>query len=132
MIPFWLVRSVLGLVLVVAGALKLYELAFEAQDESTPTTLLMVFAKAEILGGLWIVVGADPIQTRRWALAAFVGLALASLLQALAGKCSCGCFGTLSVNPWLVLVFDLTGVGSLLGSRPRGDPDALFPPHPVY
>jgi hypothetical protein len=131
-VPFWLVRSILGLVLVVAGALKLYELAFEAQDESAPTTLLMVFAEAEVLGGVWMVVGVDPIRTRRWALAAFVGLAIASLFQALAGKCSCGCFGTFSVNPWLVLVFDLTAVGALLGSRPRGDLDALFPSHPMY
>ena len=46
---------------------------------------------------------------------------LAGLAQALAGRCSCGCFGSLSISPWFVLVFDLLAVAALLGSHsPRG------------
>jgi hypothetical protein len=114
----------LGLVLIAAGALKLYELAFETHDESTPTLFLFVFSEAELLGGLWMVGGFEPERTRWWAAFAFAGLVASSLFQALAGKCSCGCFGWLSVNPWLVLVFDLAAVAALLGSCPTADPEA--------
>jgi hypothetical protein len=130
--PFWLVHSILGMVLITAGALKLYELAFESQDDSTPRLLLMVFAEIELLGGIWMAGWFDPGQTLWWASAGFLGLACSSFLEATAGKCSCGCFGSLSVNPWLVLVFDLAAVAVLLGSRPRHDPDAGFPSHPVH
>jgi hypothetical protein len=125
-LPFWpLVHFVLGLVLVAAGALKLYDLAFEARDESTPT-LLLVLAEAELLGGLWMAGWFDPHRTRWWGAAAFAGLALASLSQGLAGKCSCGCFGSLSISPWITLVFDLAAVAALLGSRPAGASEETF------
>jgi uncharacterized membrane protein YphA (DoxX/SURF4 family) len=117
-IPFWLVRSLLGPVLVAAGALKLFELAFEAIDQSAPTLLLIIFAEAEFVGGSWILAGFGRERMRRWAAAAFVGLAISSLFQALVGKCFYGCFGSLSINPWIVLAFDLAAVAALLGSRP--------------
>src|SRR4051794_11365872 len=101
-LPFWLVRSVLGLVPIAAGSMKLYELAFEGGDGSLSILLLMIYAEAELLGGFWMLAGLAPARTRRWAFAAFTGLAAASLSQGLAGKCSCGCFGSLSVNPWSI------------------------------
>lgn len=131
--PFWLlVHLILGLVLIVAGALKLYELAFEAQDESTLTLLLMVLAEAELLGGIWLAGWFDPHRTRWWAAAAFGGLALASLSQGLAGKCSCGCFGSLSMSPWFTLVFDLAAVAALLGLRPVGASEQTFAAAPGH
>jgi hypothetical protein len=132
-IPFWLlVHFVLGLILVVAGALKLYELTLEAQDESTPTLVLLVFAEVELLSGLWMAGWFDPHRTRWWAAAAFAGLALASLSLGLVGKCSCGCFGSLSINPWITLVFDLGAVAALLGSQPTGASEATFPIAPLH
>lgn len=89
-LPFWPVHFLLGLVLIVAGTLKLYELCYEAQDESVQTLLLMFFAEIELLGGIWMAAWFDPHRTRCWAAAAFAGLAVASLFQAIAGKCSCG------------------------------------------
>lgn len=126
-IPFWVVRSVLGLVLMVAGALKLYELAFEGLDESNLTLLLIGFSEAELLGGIWMVGGFDPERTRWWAVAAFAGLAISSYFQARAGKCSCVCFGSLSVNPWFVLFFDVAAVAALLGSRPCSGTEGWHP-----
>jgi hypothetical protein len=123
-VPFWLVRLLLGSVLVAAGAIKLYELGFEAQDQSTQTLLLMVFAEFEFLSGLWLLLGLKPEQTRRWTAAAFAGLALASLFQGLAGKCTCGCFGSLPISPWIALFFDLLAVAALLGSRPPAGSDS--------
>lgn len=127
-IPFWFVRLCLGSVLATAGAIKLYELGFEAQDESTSTYFLMAFAEFELLAGLWMLLGLESEQTRRWSAAAFGGLALASLSQALSGKCSCGCFGSLPISPWFALLFDLLAVTALLGSRlPAGSDTASFP-----
>jgi hypothetical protein len=120
-IPFWAVRCVLGLVLIAAGALKLYDLTFEAKDESTPTLLLMFFSEAELLGGLWMVGGFASERTYWWAVAGFAGLGASSLIQALDGKCSCGCFGGLSVNPWFALLFDLAAIAAMLGFRPPRD-----------
>ncbi len=118
-IPSWIVRSSLGLVLIVAGALKLYQLAFESQDESMPALFLILFAEAELLGGIWMLSGVDAEKTRKWAVAAFAGLAISSLIQAFAGKCSCGCFGAIAVNPWSAAVFDLGAIALLLLSWPR-------------
>jgi len=130
-VPFWLVHFVLGLVLIAAGALKLHEFAFESQDESAATLLLMVFAEIELVGGIWLAGCFDPGRTAWWAAAGFLGLACASFFEAMAGKCSCGCFGGVSINPWFVLLFDLAAAAALLASRPRGGPDAVFPSHPA-
>jgi hypothetical protein len=115
-----------------AGALKLCELAFETQDAGTPTLLMIIFSDAELLGGVWMVSGFDVERTRWCAAAGFAGLAASSLLHALAGKCSCGCFGSLTINPWLVLVFDLAAVAGLLGARPPRQAWAIFPASPLH
>ena len=75
-LSFRLVRLILGLVLAAAGAIKLYELGFEAQDEGISTLLLMAFAECELLGGLWMFSGIYPERTQRWPAAAFAGLAV--------------------------------------------------------
>ncbi|MHC5538702.1 carboxypeptidase-like regulatory domain-containing protein [Singulisphaera rosea] len=111
--PSWLVPSCLGLVFIAAGTLKGYQLAFETNDESTSTLLLLVFSDAEILGGLWMLSGLNPERTRIWASAVFIGLAASSLFQALDGKCTCGCFGPLSPTPWSVFLFDIAAVAGL-------------------
>jgi hypothetical protein len=121
--PSRVVHAVLGAILVAAGALKVYDLLFEARDESTPTLLLIIFSEAELLAGLWMLAGLVPERTYRWAVAGFVGLGTSSLIQALAGKCSCGCFGNLSVSPWLASLFDAAAVAAMYGSRPPRDPE---------
>ena len=37
--------------------LKLYQLAFESQEESLSTLLFMICAEAELVGGIWLVGG---------------------------------------------------------------------------
>jgi hypothetical protein len=76
-----------------------------------------------------MIIGFEPGQTRKWGVAAFVGLAFASLFQALAGKCTCGCFGSLPISPWFALCFDVLAVAALLVSGPlAGSESASFPP----
>lgn len=122
-VPSWLLHPLLGSVLVAAGALKLYQLVFEAPDEVGPPLLLMAISQAEILGGIWMICGFAPGRTRVWAAAAFGGLAASSLLQVLAGHCSCGCFGALSLSPWFVLLFDIAAVAALLTAPAQPDPE---------
>ncbi len=117
-IPPRLLHVVLGLVLVTAGAIKLYEFASKTQDESLSALILMTFSEAEVLGGIWLLGGFHTARAHAFAIAVFAGLAIAGLLQIVAGKCSCGCFGTLPVSPWLVLIFDVTAVAALLRFRP--------------
>ena len=47
----------------------------------------------------------------------------------LSGRCSCGCFGSLCINPWYVLAFDLAVVVLLLRLRPvdRSSEDRMIP-----
>src|SRR5215213_6942915 len=69
-IPFGPVSFLLGSVLIAAGALTLYELISEASDEGLGTLVLMTYAEAELLGGLWMVLGIAAARTRWWATAA--------------------------------------------------------------
>jgi hypothetical protein len=48
-------------------------------------------------------------------------LALSRLFKALSGAASCGCFGSVHVNPWITLfAIDLPAVIALTVFRPRG------------
>lgn len=115
------VHRVLGVVMIAAGALKLFQLGFETQDESLEAVFLMVFAEVELLAGIWMVSGMEAERIHPWVVAAFAGFAASNLLRAFAGKCSCGCFGGLSIHPGAVLVFDLAAMAALLVWRPPAD-----------
>jgi hypothetical protein len=118
-LPLSLVSPVLGLVLIVAGVIKLYQLTIEAEDQNLTSILVALLSEAELLAGIWLVAGFHAQRTRPWAAAFFGGLAVASLFQALGGKCSCGCFGSLTVSPWFTFFFDIGAVAALLVAHPR-------------
>ena len=71
-------------------------------------------AEVEVFGGGWLVWGAHPEQARPWVVAVFAGLWLSALIQVLAGRCSCGCFGSVAISPWFVLIFDTIVLAVLL------------------
>ena len=116
------VGSVLGSVLVVAGVLKFVD------PGEMPSTVVTTFASAwvetllpvaEIAFGSWLL-------TQRWrfgswavAVVVFSGFALHTLRLGLAGQVSCGCLGSVQVNPWYTLAFDAAAVLALLVWRPR-------------
>ena len=68
-----------------------------------------------LISGLW----------RSWiwllSLLGFTAFTLVSVMKAISGESSCGCFGTITVNPWLTATFDATIVGLLLVFRERID-----------
>jgi hypothetical protein len=110
----------------------LYQLAFATQDDSLGSLLVAVFAEAELLGGLWVISGVDPAWTHPWIMVAFAGFAASSFFRGMEGRCSCGCFGGLAINPWVALVFDLAALVVLLVSRPPTAPGVTSLDRPFH
>lgn len=107
----------LGTVLIIAFALKGYELATGPALEThfaTSRSFLVLLVEYELALGFWLLSGICRNWARLAALASFVGFLELSLFQALSGQKSCGCFGTLVINPWLTVAFDFAAIASLL------------------
>ena len=111
-----------GTVLVVAAILKVYAV-LTGQMQGSYATILE--ALMEMAAGFWCWCGA----WRQWAWRAvvvfFLIFAGVSLLRGLEGHPSCGCFGTVQVNPWWTLALDVGVLGALLAGRP---PQGSVPP----
>jgi hypothetical protein len=115
------ILAVLGLVLIGGGAITLYDSAIAVQEDDSTTLLFMLFSEVECFGGFWLLLGNHSEQTRHWVVAFFLGLSISSLYQVLTGRCSCGCFGSWPVNPWVSLIFALITVAVLLKWLPSQD-----------
>ena len=123
------IYMVLGLALAAAGAATLYESFSAVQEDDLAMVSQLLLSEAELIGGLWLLVGARAEPAHPWVTAAFVGFWATSACHVLSGRCSCGCFGSLSINPWYVLAFDLAVVVLLLRLRPvdRSSEDRSIP-----
>jgi len=120
------IQAVLGLLLIAAGALKLYAFAVADQEDDLAALFLAALYELEVFAGLWLLSGTHPEQARPWAIAIFTAFWAASLYEVVTGKCSCGCFGSLAVNPWFVLVFDTIAVAVLLKWHPPAGQARFF------
>ena len=65
--------AVLGLVLAAAGAATLYESLYAIQEDDLATVLQLLLSEAELVGGLWLLFGAQTGPAHPWVTAAFVG-----------------------------------------------------------
>jgi hypothetical protein len=72
----------------------------------------------ELFFGLWLVFGFLPKLTRLVAIGCFSTFTIVSLYKALSGEMSCGCFGSVEVNPWITMLLDLVIVTLLIFFRP--------------
>ena len=118
-----LVRCALGLVLLVAAALKAHQLATGPVPETDvlhSRWFLIIEVEFELLFGLWLLAGAYPRLTWAAALLFFFALSGVSLLLVASGEASCGCFGKVPVNPWYTFTFDVAAVLALIVWRPFG------------
>jgi len=117
--PIWatdmVTRFLCGLVLTVAAALKAESLFSDAAlgvlYGSRPGQVLLL--QFEILLAVWLIVGFQAAWSRRVAIVTFGVFAGVSLFHAIAGAESCGCFGRMQVNPWLMLAMDVVLVALL-------------------
>jgi hypothetical protein len=127
-------RFVVAAILLIAAGLKAYQLATAPLPPVvqgsifTPLLellndhhLLMTVITGEILFALVLIAG----LWRQWmwllSLLLFTAFTLVSLMKGWSGESSCGCFGTITVNPWITTGFDLVIVILLVIFRERGD-----------
>jgi uncharacterized membrane protein len=107
-------QAFLGIILIAGGALSFYDSTVSVQQDDMASLFPMICGEVELLGGLWLLLGVHPAQTRPWVVAAMIGVWISSVYQLFTGKCSSNWFGSLSVNPWLVLFLSLAALVLLL------------------
>ncbi len=125
-----IVMILTGVVLIVASVLKAHHLLTEpiVSGGFWESRLFFVIQIPLVLGlGIWLVSGL--FRKAAWllgVLALFVFLA-DTLYKALADAESCGCFGSVEVDPWITLiVFNIPFLLLMLIFRPRDE--KLLPP----
>src|SRR5438552_1889645 len=108
-----LVRYSLGLLLLAASGMKAYGWAVNPVSElgffSSPvfSVLLIEF---EFALGLWLICGGNSVTAWLAAVVSFGVFAAVNVYSGVEGQASCGCFGKLSLSPWLALAMDVTAV----------------------
>jgi len=80
--------------------------------------LEIVTIEAELILGLWLLSGFFTVAAWLTAISFFSILTVASLYMALTGQTSCGCFGRVTVSPWLAFAIDLAALVALALFRP--------------
>ena len=78
---------------------------------------LMAVVVGEILFALVLVAGIVLQYTWLLSILGFSAFMLVSMMKGLSGESSCGCFGTITVNPWYTMCFDLVIVVCLVMFR---------------
>ena len=114
-------RVFVGAILLLAALLKAYQLATEPTAEISLMTsrwFLVFSVQFELLLGLCLIAGLFVRTAWLTTLGSFALFSCISLHKALSGEVSCGCFGSVQVNPWYTLGLDLAVVGALVRYRP--------------
>ncbi len=113
--------KLLGLLLITAAALKLHGWAV---DPVRPTgwfaipAVQFAIVLVEALLGVWFLTGWAKSAAWLVAFSLFTLFSVVSFRQGWIGEASCGCFGSLAVNPWLAFGVDAAALASFLFIRP--------------
>ena len=121
------VRWGLGLLLLVAAALKTHQLATQPTTDLSLLTsrLFLVFwVQVEIILGLWLCSGLVLRLGYVAAVACFTLFSIVTFWKAVHGETSCGCFGVVEVNPWYTLILDLLALATAIVFHPNLPPAA--------
>jgi uncharacterized membrane protein YphA (DoxX/SURF4 family) len=99
----------LGLVLLLAAFLKGHEILTQPVGDgwSGSVALQTAWVLVEVSLGLFLASGLFPRAARFVGAGLFLFLSLFALRGAAAGAESCGCFGQVRMNPWLVFGSDI-------------------------
>ncbi len=103
-------RWFVGFLLVAAAMLKaaqLYQHPSSALTDDFSRYWVPLLIGSELGLGLAAIAGMYWRQLRLLAMVLFASFACYSLLMAVQGAASCGCFGSLKINPWWTFVLDL-------------------------
>ncbi len=119
-----------GAILLVAAALKGHQLLTEPLANKNIWSyrpFLVLQVEFELLLGLWLLSGIFVKAAWLASLACFCLFSLVTLYKGLTGAGSCGCFGSIQVNPWVTLLaIDLPTVALLGLFRPDVSRHALL------
>ena len=123
-------RFFIAAILFIAAGLKAWQLSTSplppVVQGSMFTPLLELFndryfqiliVVGEILFALVLISGLWMAWMWLLSLLGFTAFTLVSVIKGLSGETSCGCFGTVTVNPWITATFDAAIVGLLLVFR---------------
>jgi hypothetical protein len=111
-------RLALGALLVTAAVLKTHTLAtapLVGTGLLASRWFVLAVAQVELLVAFWLLAGIWPMSAWRSAIALFGVFGAVSLSKALAGEASCGCFGRVTVSPWLTTALNVGAVFALVG-----------------
>lgn len=115
-IPLRLVTIALGCILAIAAAFKLEQLLTEPDFKhpgSVPRIISIIVVEAEIAFSVWLLSGVWIRAARLCAMMCFGLFAVVAAAEGYSGWESCGCFGRLKLNPWIMVAFDLVAVAVL-------------------
>lgn len=106
-----------GLTLLAAAVLKMHQLATAPSADDSfwpnrPLAVLLVLGESLLSG--WLLAGVFPAPARAIATGCFGVFFVVSVQRGIAGEASCGCFGIVSVTPWLTAALDAGMVALLL------------------
>ncbi len=117
-----IVLKALGALLIVAGALKGWQLLTEPVANNSIWSyrpFLILTVDFELALGIWLLSGLFKKAAWLVALICFSLFSFITLYRGLTGAESCGCFGSVHVNPWVTLfAIDIPSVIGLLVFRP--------------
>lgn len=114
-----LVLVLVGLLLVVAAGLKMLAMAGDVRMQShLGNLIILAFLEAEAFLGLWLLIGVRHSLSWHLAIAFFLGAICVDVTSLIHGKTDCGCFGDVSMSPWVPLVISVFFLSALLVFRP--------------
>ncbi|UCG49940.1 MAG: hypothetical protein JSU94_09175 [Phycisphaerales bacterium] len=127
-----IIMRLLGVLLLAAAVLKGWQLLAEPvanKDIWTYRPLLVLMVEFELALGIWLLSGLFKKAAWLAALLCFSAFSIITLYKGLTGAESCGCFGTVHVNPWITLLaIDVPAVILLaLFRRPRSEKLLAWP-----
>jgi len=115
--------SVLGIILAAAAVLKAWLfLAAPATEKDlwTSRVMLILTVEFEISLSTWLLSGLFKKAAWLAALLCFLAFSGVTFYKAVSGAQSCGCFGSVHVNPWITLfAVDLPATLALAVFRPK-------------
>ena len=116
------ILKVLGMLLLIAAVLKGLQLLTEPVANSdiwSYRPFLILTVELELALAIWLLSGLFKKAAWLGALVCFSFFSIITLYKAVTGAASCGCFGSVHVNPWITLfAIDLPGVIALAIFRP--------------
>lgn len=128
-------RIAVGLILLAAALLKMHAQMLTAKP-SPQTTLDMagfqvLAALAEFALGSGLILGLWPAMMTRISIALFTTFACVSLIKAIGGTKSCGCFGALRISPWYTAMLDMSAFAALIVFKPTRLTATAVPPRHI-